>query len=68
MIMRPVTSSNLVAVGFDDTTGTLYIQFHNNTYKYFNVPHDVYRNLMNANSKGEYHAAFIKNRYRFSRA
>ncbi|TYS57908.1 KTSC domain-containing protein [Bacillus infantis] len=68
MLMQPVTSSNLVAVGYDDSTSTLYIQFRNGTYKYFNVPHNVYRNLLNAPSKGEYHADFIKNHYQYSRA
>ncbi|WP_043982266.1 KTSC domain-containing protein [Priestia megaterium] len=65
MIMRSVSSSNLVAVGYDDSTNTLFIEFKNGTYKYFNVPQNVYRNLLNASSKGQYHAAFIKNNYRY---
>ncbi|WP_182101836.1 KTSC domain-containing protein [Niallia taxi] len=68
MIMQPVASSNLISVGYDDTANTLYIQFHNGTYKYYNVPYIVYRSLMDAPSKGEYHSAFIKNRYQYSRA
>ncbi|MCA1058106.1 KTSC domain-containing protein [Rossellomorea aquimaris] len=68
MIMQRVQSSNLVAVGYDDATNTLFIQFNNGTYKYFNVPNNIYRNLMNASSKGGYHAAFIKDNYRYQRA
>ncbi|RVT67670.1 KTSC domain-containing protein [Niallia taxi] len=68
MIMQPVASSNLVSVGYDDSVNTLYIQFRNGTYKYYNVPNNVYRGLLNAPSKGRYHDAFIKNRYQYSRA
>lgn len=67
MIMQPVASQNLVSVGYDDSTNTLYIQFKNGTYKYHNVPNHVYRNLMNAPSKGKYHAAFIKDSYHCTR-
>lgn len=67
MIMTRVVSSNLVAVGYDHATQTLRIQFHNGTYDYFGVPETVYNNLMNATSKGEYHAALIKNSYRYQR-
>ncbi|MFP3512945.1 KTSC domain-containing protein [Peribacillus sp. SIMBA_075] len=67
MIMQRVSSSNLVAVGYDDTTNTLFIQFKNGTYKYFDVPQNIYRNLLNASSKGEYHAAYIKDNYRNQR-
>ncbi|WP_409297738.1 KTSC domain-containing protein [Peribacillus sp. SCS-26] len=67
MIMQRVQSSNLVAVGYDDVTNTLYIQFKNGTYKYFNVPDNIYRNLMNAYSKGEYHAEYIKDAFRYQR-
>jgi KTSC domain len=67
MIMRSVSSSNLVAVGYDDSTNTLFIEFKSGTYKYFNVPQNIYRNLLNASSKGQYHAVYIKNNYRYQR-
>ncbi|MCM3068589.1 KTSC domain-containing protein [Priestia flexa] len=67
MIMRSVSSSNLVAVGYDDSTNTLFIEFKSGTYKYFNVPQNIYRNLLNASSKGQYHAAFIKRNYPYQK-
>lgn len=67
MIMQSVNSSNLASVGYDDETGTLYIKFHSGTYKYFNVPKVIHSGLMNASSKGSYHAAHIKNNYRYEK-
>ena len=66
MKMIRVVSSNLAAVGYDDQTRTLRIQFHSGLYDYHDVPRSVYEGLMNAGSKGEYHAAFIKNKYRYT--
>ncbi|MCY9003292.1 KTSC domain-containing protein [Peribacillus frigoritolerans] len=67
MIMQRVSSRNLVAVGYDDSINTLFIQFKIGTYKYFDVPQNIYRNLLNASSKGEYHASYIKDNYRYQR-
>ncbi|MGM0903076.1 MAG: KTSC domain-containing protein [Bacillota bacterium] len=67
MNMHYVSSSNLIAVGYDPSTQTLRIQFHNGTYDYFNVPSQTYQGLMNAGSKGSYHARFIKDSYRYRR-
>jgi hypothetical protein len=64
--MIPVDSSNLSSVGYDN--GNLYISFHSgSTYRYFNVPESVYHELLSASSKGKYHAAYIKNSYRYQR-
>ncbi|MCQ4638000.1 KTSC domain-containing protein [Anaerovorax odorimutans] len=65
--MCPVSSSNLVAVGYDASTQVLRVQFKSGTYDYFNVPESIYNGLMSAPSKGQYHAAYIKNAYRYSR-
>lgn len=67
MNMQYVSSSNLVAVGYDAVTSTLRIQFHNGTYDYYNVPINVYQGLMSAGSKGSYHARYIKDSYRYRR-
>lgn len=67
MQMRPVASSNLVSIGYDAETQTLRIRFRNSLYDYYDVPQFVFEGLMNASSKGSYHAAYIKNRYRYSR-
>lgn len=64
----PVVSSNLSAVAYEALTSTLYIRFKSSgTYAYFDVPLTVYNGLMNAASHGEYHAAFIKNNYRYKK-
>lgn len=64
----PVNSSNLSAVAYDAATSTLYIRFNSSgAYAYYNVPQNVYNGLMSAGSHGEYHAAFIKNNYRYKR-
>ena len=65
MEMIPVSSSNLESVGYDTETKTLKIKFHNGLYEYYNVPESIYHGLINASSKGKYHAAFIKNSYSY---
>ncbi len=67
MQMTSVSSSNLSAVGYDPATRTLRIQFHSGAYDYYDVPESVYRGLMSASSHGQYHAAYIKNSYRYSK-
>lgn len=65
MNMTMVPSSNLVAVGYDETSSTLRVQFKSGTYDYYNVPFEVFNGLLAASSKGQYHHAYIKTSYRF---
>lgn len=67
MEMSPVRSRNLVAVGYDLLTATLRVEFRSGTYDYHNVPERVHRTFMSAGSKGTYHAAHIKWKYRYER-
>jgi len=67
MFMTHVNSSNLVAVGYDSSSSTLRIEFHNGTYDYYDVPTNIYQSLLNASSKGSYHASYIKDVYRYRR-
>lgn len=68
MNWMPVSSSNLSAVAYDAVSSTLYIRFHSSgTYAYYGVPSSVYSGLMAASSHGSYHAAHIKNSYRYQR-
>ena len=63
--MIPVESSNLSSVGYEASTFTLFIKFHHGgVFVYFDVPSSVYNGLMNAGSKGHYHAVNIRNVYR----
>lgn len=61
-----VSSSNLHSVGYDSSTQTLEVEFHNGgIYQYFGVPSSVHDALMSAHSHGEYFAANVKNNYQF---
>lgn len=69
MERQPVSSSNLVSVGYDPNSETLEIEFKGGTiYRYFNVPSFVHEQLMSANSHGVYFNANIKDKYPFERA
>lgn len=64
----PVTSSNMMSVGYDPETLTLEIEFSEGSiYQYSGVPRSVYTALMTATSKGSYFHAFIKDVYHFQR-
>ena len=66
--MVPVISSNLSSVGYEESTRTLYIEFHHGgVYAYYDVPSTIYNDLMNADSKGHYHAVNIKNVFRYKK-
>ena len=67
MQMIPVSSSNLVAVGYDPQTMTLRVQFNSGTYDYYNVPKNIFDGLLSAPSKGSYHHSFIKNSFSYKR-
>jgi hypothetical protein len=64
----PVSSSNVASVGYDPSTQTLEVEFHNgNVYQYFDVPQHVYDALMNAASIGSFLSSNIKGVYRYAR-
>ncbi|MCT1575685.1 KTSC domain-containing protein [Oceanobacillus kimchii] len=63
MNMVPVTSSNLLSVGYDSQSNRLVIQFRDGTYEYSNVPSNIYQGLLSASSKGNYHHQHIKNSF-----
>ena len=64
----PVSSSALRSVGYDTDLAILEIEFENGAvYQYFDVPAQVHRGLMNADSHGRYFHSKIRNagfRYR----
>jgi len=56
-----VSSSNIHSIGYDNFSSRLEVEFLNGSiYQYFYVPSDLYINLMNAVSHGEYLDAYIK--------
>lgn len=69
MERQPVSSSNLVSVGYDPSSETLEIEFKNGSiYRYFNVPPFEHERLMAADSHGVYFNANIKDKYPFERS
>ena len=68
MQRRAVTSSNISEIGYDEGRRILEVLFHNgNLYQYFDVPPQVYQELMGAGSVGQYLNINIKGRFRYSR-
>lgn len=64
MELIPVYSSNIKAIGYHELESTLFVEFKNGKrYAYYNVPEEVYNNLLNANSVGSYYHQNIKGKY-----
>lgn len=63
----PVSSSNLLSVGYDIDTRTLEVEFKSGSvYQYFDVPESVHVELTGAPSVGQYFAANVRNSYRYA--
>ena len=64
MQRNPVTSTNIKPIEYNKNTKTLESEFKNGgLYRYSSVPENIYNNLMNADSHGEFLAIFIKGKY-----
>ena len=69
-ILVPVTSSNLLAVGYDPAARTLYVAFRGPAralYAFDDVPPHIAAALMTATSHGEYLNRVIKGAYHYWR-
>lgn len=63
-----VSSSNISSVGYDPAAETLEVEFVNGSiYQYFNVPENMYEQLMKESSKGRFLNAYIRNSYPYTR-
>jgi hypothetical protein len=61
MLRQPVSSTSLSAVGYDEAKRILEVEFQRGTvYQYFEVPPQVYQELMAAESHGAYFANNVK--------
>ena len=68
MDMTNVDSSNVAAVGYDEDSFTLQVEFNKGgIYQYFDVPEHLFEGLRDAESVGGFLAANIKGHYRFSK-
>lgn len=62
--MVRVNSSAILAIGYDDQTGHMRIQFQQgHSYDFCHVPLSVHTAFMRAYSKGAYYNQHIKDRY-----
>jgi hypothetical protein len=63
-----VASSNIASIGYDEPSQTLEVEFLNGSiYQYYNVPINIYDQLMKDPSKGRFLNTYIKNAYPYSR-
>jgi ATP-dependent DNA helicase RecG len=68
MKRQSVESSNLASVGYDAENEIIEVEFkHGGVYQYFDVPENVYEELMNADSHGRYFVHNIKDDYEFEK-
>lgn len=68
MLMVPVKSSNIKAVGYESETQQLRVQFKlGSTYNYDEVPETAYQSLMGASSIGSHHSVHIKGKYKHTK-
>jgi hypothetical protein len=64
MQRQTVQSSNIAAIGYDRSTCTLEVEFHNGrVYQYSSVPHTVHRDFLLAGSHGKFFSTYIQSRY-----
>ncbi len=69
MKRQKVSSSNLRSVGYDEAEGILEIEFQDGrVYRYYEVPKEVYEDLLSAPSLGRFFLANVKDVYRYARA
>ncbi len=68
MNREPVASSNIAAIGYDEPSQTLEVEFTSGAvYQYYNVTQALFEQLMQASSKGQFLAYQIKNSFPYSR-
>lgn len=69
MEMQPVSSSNITAVGYDEPTRELVVEFDSGgRYSYAGVPADVHQSFLAAPSPGKFFYGHIKGRYSYKQA
>lgn len=66
--MKPVSSSQIESVGYDENLQDLYIEFKKGAvYRYLDVPQVIYERLCEADSIGSYFAKTIKGVYDYQK-
>lgn len=61
MNRTPVSSSMIASIGYDVNAQRLEVEFKRGAvYEYFEVPEEIYLNLLSAESVGKYFDAAVK--------
>lgn len=69
MQLTPIDSSLIHAVGYDDEAGEMEVVFNNGgTYRYEDVDRDVFENLLDSKSKGQFMRAHVMGSYFYRKA
>jgi hypothetical protein len=56
-----IKSAGIISIGYDDKNHVLEVEFvGKKVYRYYDVPHEEYENLMKSESRGEYFNKCIK--------
>lgn len=64
----PVASSSVRSVGYDDEENVLEIEFQSGgIYRYDDVPHETYEELLSASSHGGYFHENVRGQYDYRR-
>ena len=68
MIRKPVKSSNVISIGYDEKERIFEVEFlKGGVYKYFGVSKDIYEQALKVPSIGKFIWSNIRGRYRFSK-
>ena len=66
--IETIRSSMLKSISYDEVEEVLTIIFANGgEYNYFDVPKEIFNELINAESEGKYFTAHIKNKYKYEK-
>lgn len=66
MDRQAVNSSNIASIGYDQKDRKLLVEFYSGKiYEYDDVDHEVFLAFMDADSKGRFFTANIRNSYHF---
>lgn len=64
MNLIPVESSNIKAIGYDESLNKLFIQYKSEKIYFYNdVSKEVYTSFLNSESKGKFYYSQIKGKY-----
>jgi hypothetical protein len=68
MNWQPIESKLLTSATFDTENSILYLRFRSgDVYRYFDFPAEQYQQFLNADSRGRYFLANIRNQFRYER-